>query len=104
MALDERLRRELERAGRPADPSGVYEELIRRRERRRIGRRVQAGTLALVVFAATIGGFFALTRVFRGSEEPPPIAGVALMTDADNTGEAVTAWYGDITLSPRQPW
>ena len=36
-------------------------------------------------------------------EEPPPIAGVALMTDADNTGEAVTAWYGDITLSPRQP-
>jgi hypothetical protein len=73
LALDERLRRELERAGRPADPSGVYEELIRRRERRRIGRRVQAGTLALVVFAATIGGFFALTRVFRGSEEPPPI-------------------------------
>lgn len=34
-------------------------------------------------------------------EEPPPIAGVALMTDADNTGEAATAYYGDITLSPR---
>ena len=73
MAVDERLRRELERAGRPADPSGVYEELIRRRERRRIGRRVEAGALALVVFAATIGGFFALTRVFREHEEPPPI-------------------------------
>lgn len=73
MALDERLSRELERAGRPADPSGVYEELIRRRERRRIVRRVEAGALALVVFAATIGGFFALTRVFRGTEEPPPI-------------------------------
>jgi len=73
LALDERLRRELERAGRPADPSGVYEELIRRRERRHIGRRVEAGALALVVFAATIGGFFALTRVFRGSEEPPSI-------------------------------
>ena len=75
MALDERLRREIERAARPADPSGVYEELIRRRERRRIVRhRVEAGALALVVFAATIGGFFALTRVFRQPEEPPPIA------------------------------
>lgn len=73
MAVDERLRRELERAGRPADPSGVYEELIRRRECRRIGRRVEAGALALAVFAATIGGFFALTRVFREREEPPPI-------------------------------
>jgi hypothetical protein len=29
-------------------------------------------------------------------EEPPPIAGVAIMTDADNTGERVVAWYGDI--------
>ena len=34
-------------------------------------------------------------------EEPPPIAGIALMTDADNTGESATAYYGDITLSPR---
>jgi dipeptidyl aminopeptidase/acylaminoacyl peptidase len=73
VALDERLRRELERAGRPADPSGVYEELIRRRERHRIARRLEAGALALVVFAATIGGFFGLTRVFRGTEEPPQI-------------------------------
>ncbi len=29
-------------------------------------------------------------------EEPPPISGVAIMTDADNTGESATAWYGDI--------
>ena len=35
-------------------------------------------------------------------EEPPPIAGVALMTDADNTGETVTAFYGDIELAPRR--
>lgn len=35
-------------------------------------------------------------------EEPPPIAGVALMTDADNTGEEVVAYYGDIALSPRR--
>jgi hypothetical protein len=34
-------------------------------------------------------------------EDPPPIAGVALMTDADNTGEEVVAYYGDIALSPK---
>ena len=31
-------------------------------------------------------------------EEPPAIVGVAIMTDADNTGERATAWYGDLTL------
>ena len=31
-------------------------------------------------------------------EEPPPIAGVALMTDADDTGERALAYYGDIVL------
>jgi len=68
VALDERLRREIERGGEPADPSGVYEDLIRRRERHRIAHRVEAGALALVVFAATVGGFFALTRIFREAE------------------------------------
>jgi hypothetical protein len=29
-------------------------------------------------------------------EEPPMISGVAIMTDTDNTGEAATAYYGDI--------
>jgi len=36
-------------------------------------------------------------------EEPPPISGIALMTDADNTGESAEAWYGDIVLAPRRP-
>ncbi|MCU0805857.1 MAG: DUF3047 domain-containing protein [Burkholderiales bacterium] len=31
-------------------------------------------------------------------EEPPPISGVAIMTDADGTGERVVAFYGDIRL------
>ena len=31
-------------------------------------------------------------------EEPPPISGIALMTDADNTGESAVAWYGNIEL------
>ena len=31
-------------------------------------------------------------------EDPPPISGVALMTDTDNTGESATAYYGDISF------
>ena len=69
MALDERLRRELDRAAQPADPSGLYEHLIRRRERRRIARRVQSGVLAVVVLLGSVGGFYTLTRIFR--EAPP---------------------------------
>ena len=32
-------------------------------------------------------------------EEPPLISGVAIMTDTDNTGEAATAFYGDIVFT-----
>ncbi len=69
MALDERLHRELERTARPADPTGVYEHLIRRHERRKVARRIQAGGLALIVLLGTIAGFFALTRVFGGNDK-----------------------------------
>lgn len=31
--------------------------------------------------------------------DPPPISGVAIMTDTDNTGESATAWYGDIVFN-----
>ncbi len=34
-------------------------------------------------------------------EEPPAILGIAFMTDTDNTGEAATAFYGDVRLLPR---
>jgi len=73
--LDDRLRRDLERAARPADPSGVYEELIRRRERRRIARKVQAGALAFVVIAGTAAGVYGLSRVFLAGSETPGDAG-----------------------------
>jgi hypothetical protein len=33
-------------------------------------------------------------------EEPPRIAGVALMTDTDDTGENAVAWYDALTLRP----
>jgi DUF3047 family protein len=32
-------------------------------------------------------------------EEPPKIGAVAVMTDTDDTGDEVTAWYGDISLA-----
>lgn len=32
-------------------------------------------------------------------EEPPPLAGIAIMTDTDNTGSEAEAWYADIELS-----
>lgn len=35
-------------------------------------------------------------------EEPPPINGIAIMTDTDNTGASATAYYGDIVAEPRQ--
>ncbi|MFN0160989.1 MAG: DUF3047 domain-containing protein [Burkholderiales bacterium] len=38
-------------------------------------------------------------RAFR--EEPPPVAGIAVMTDTDQTGESAVAWYGDIELRAR---
>lgn len=39
-------------------------------------------------------------RAFK--EEPPPVSGIAVMTDTDQTGESATAWYGDIELrAPR---
>ncbi|MDX1757796.1 MAG: DUF3047 domain-containing protein [Marinobacter sp.] len=31
-------------------------------------------------------------------EAPPAVVGIGIMSDADNTGEAATAWYGDIRL------
>jgi len=33
-------------------------------------------------------------------EEPPPLVGVAVMTDSDDTGTRARAWYGDVWLSP----
>ncbi|SFR48351.1 Protein of unknown function [Marinobacter gudaonensis] len=33
-------------------------------------------------------------------EAPPPIVGVAIMSDSDNTSEQATAWYGDLQLEP----
>ena len=98
MALDERLRRAIGDAGEPADPSGVYEVLIRRRERRRIRRRVGSGVLALAVLAGTTAGVFALSKLFGGpgeGEVPPlvPVSptGAANGLVAFTTGDRINA-------------
>jgi len=75
VALDERLQHELDRVGRPADPSGVYEELIRRRERRRMARRLTVGGVSVAVIAACIVGVVILSRVFAPTETRPGGAG-----------------------------
>lgn len=38
-----------------------------------------------------------------GDQEVPPLIGIALATDTDNTGETAIAWYGDIELLPAAP-
>lgn len=37
-------------------------------------------------------------------EDPPPIGGIAIMTDTDDTKDEVNAWYGDISVAgPSSP-
>ncbi len=56
----------------------------------RVGQWVQAERNVLEDYRRAFG------------EDPPPVSGIAVMTDTDQTGEAVTAWYGDIGLhAPR---
>lgn len=78
MALDERLHRELERSARPADPTGVYERLIRRREQRRIARRLEAGGVAFAVFAASLWGVLALRSLEPTTADAPLPSGMVL--------------------------
>jgi hypothetical protein len=35
-------------------------------------------------------------------EKPGRLIGIGVMTDTDNTGETVEAWYGDIRMLPEQ--
>jgi hypothetical protein len=71
VALDERLHRAFDGAGEPGDPSGVYEDLIRRRERRRMARRAKVGLLSIVVLVGTVAGVVLLSRVFATTEPRP---------------------------------
>jgi Tol biopolymer transport system component len=70
--FDDRLTRELERAARPAEPAGVFDEIDRRRRRRAVVRRVLTAVLAMVVLAGSVGGVLVLNRAFRGERGTSP--------------------------------
>lgn len=89
--FDDRLTRELERAARPAEPAGVFDEIDRRRGRRAVMRRVQTAMLATVVFAGSIGGVLVLNRAFRGEGGttpalPPAQNGLIVVSFGDDAG------------------
>jgi WD40 repeat protein len=65
--FDERLRQHLEEVAPPADASGAFDRILEKKIRRRLMRRFQVAGLAFIVVAATVGGTFALARVFRSS-------------------------------------
>lgn len=69
--LDDRLKRDLDRAGLPADPVGVYEQLVPRMDRKRTAGRVQSVVLTLAVAVGSLGGVWALSQVFRVGDQPP---------------------------------
>lgn len=56
--------------------------------------------------AAGVGRWLTLERdvyqdyVAAFGEQPGRLTGVGLLTDTDNTGESVEAWYGDIRFEP----
>jgi hypothetical protein len=38
----------------------------------------------------------------REGKAPPPVTGIAAGNDTDQTGESVTAWFGDFLLGVRR--
>lgn len=77
--LDDRLRRALHDAEPPGDPSGVVDLVLRKAARRHARRSVGVVVLTISVIAGSLGGFYALTRVFGGSERG--VVGSAAVTN-----------------------
>ncbi len=110
MALDEHLRHELEQAGRLADPSGVYEDLIQRREHRRLLRNVKTGLLAIGVVAGSAIGLIGLMRVFEDGTSGPAASGEGvilfsgrLQEDAPPQLLTVDVATGQLGVIPESP-
>ena len=59
--------------------------------------------------AAGVGAWQSLSRNVREDykrafgEDPGKLTAYGVLTDTDNTGESVEAWYGDIIFKPRAP-
>jgi hypothetical protein len=82
--LDDRLTRELERAARAptSDPVRLFDEIVGRRERRSVARRVRAAALVVIVLTATAGGFVILRSAFRPTVPAAPLDASGTMTFA----------------------
>jgi len=71
-----------------------------------ITRVISAGTDTLSGNTA-VGTWQTVTRNWRDDyqkafgQPPGPLIKVGVMTDTDNTGATVDAWYGDIRLMPK---
>jgi dipeptidyl aminopeptidase/acylaminoacyl peptidase len=74
MAVDERLRSHFERAGRPADPTGVLERIIARRARR--ARRRRAGVILVAVGVLGVS-VLAVAVLDRSVRRPGPTTAIA---------------------------
>lgn len=97
--IDDRLRSELERMARPADPSGAYERIDRRRARRRLDHRLASGALAVSVVAVTIVGTSTLYRAFLpasgGSDQVAFIRFIRACYEHPNVNEGLQVFTVD---------
>jgi len=75
--LDDRLRQELQRSLRPADPVELYEGLSTRHGRRRVARKVGGAALVVVVLAMAAGADFIKTST--GKVQPAATLPVTLV-------------------------
>ena len=72
----------------------------------------RTGRVQMVVASSGAGGVGAWQSLSRNlredykrafGEEPGKVMAYGILTDTDNTGESVEAWYGDIIFKPRTP-
>jgi len=69
--LEDLLREGVERRT-PPDDGELFQRLVDRRRGRVLRRRIQAGLLAIIVLASSVGGFALLTHVFRTQPQRIP--------------------------------
>jgi len=104
--LDDRLREELRRSLRPADPVELYEDLSKRRGRRRVARKIGAGALVVAVLAVAAGGFLFFNDIFRGAPADGGESGERISFSTyplpfpSPTGPTDFAGFGVYTLDP----
>ncbi len=75
VGVEERIRTELEILAAKGDGSGdVFANVVRKRQRRRIVRKIEFAGLVVAVVVGTLAGTYALSRVFEASRPRTPLA------------------------------